>query len=149
MIYVIYRSQLNNRILVTEVVELLSSHKECNDHLALVDTLLAAVYSSLFIEIYHSVSDHFRMYAQVLLFSQLCQYRVRNSADTQLQRSSVVDQRRAVLTDSFFHLSDLGRSALEQRVRILNESVDLAYMYESFAENCRNLIVYFSDHCSG
>ena len=37
MVYVVYRPQLNYRVLVAEVIQLLCSHKECNDHLSFVD----------------------------------------------------------------------------------------------------------------
>ena len=109
MIYIINRSQLYHRVLVAEIIQLLCTHQESNNHLAFVDSLLTAVDSALFIQINNAVRDHFGMDTQMLFLSQLGQYSV------EAVTSYIEDGR----TNSFYNvdINFLDKTAVEKMRR--------------------------------
>lgn len=72
----------DERIVVYKVVELLGANEETANDLALVDALLVVGDAAVGHEIYHSVSKHLRVDAQVLVVRQRSQHRVRDVANT-------------------------------------------------------------------
>ena len=86
------------------------------------------------------------MDTQVLVVAELCQNRIRNSADTHLKRRTVFDQGRAVLADAGFDLVGFGEMCLFQRGIVLYEEVDFRRVDHCVAERTGNVLVHHCDH---
>lgn len=76
------------------------------------------------------------------MVAQLCQHGVGNGADTHLQRSAVLDERRAVLADGRLNLVGLGEVCLHERRVVLNEEVDFRDVNHRVTEGAGNVLVH-------
>ena len=145
VVHIVHSPHLADGIPVAEIVQLPASHHKVEYELPPVNGLAAVVDHSRLVQVHHSVCQQLRVDPQMLLLLQLVAHRVRYGSDTKLQRISVPDQLRAVLSDRFLHRPDLRRRQRGQFPALFHKRVDLLHGKHPVPKGKGQLIVHLRD----
>ena len=136
----------HHRVVIDEVIDLLRTHQERGDHLALVDLLVHTVDDAFLDERQHAVGEHLGVDTEVLVVTQLGEHGVRDGTDTHLQAGAVFHEVGAVDTDLGLDLGRLGEVGRHQRRIVFHEEVDHAGRDDGVTPGAWDVFVDHGDH---
>ena len=89
VVCVINGVQFESRVIIHEIIHFLGAHSQCCDCFTNMDGFFHVCYSTTFDQVYHGVCEHFCVDTQIFFISQQNANSIGNTADTQLQCSTV------------------------------------------------------------
>jgi hypothetical protein len=137
--------KLEDRIVVNEVEQALGPQHEAGNDLVRVDGLPLVVDHARLNQVDHAVGEHLGVDAQVAMIAQQPKHGVGNPSDAGLQRGPVRNQAGDVARDGAMHAGDFVRLHFGQRVRALDDGVDLGHVEKRVAQRARALVVHLDD----
>src|SRR5271166_7078964 len=140
------RMELENRVLVHKVEQLLGAEDEAQDDLSWLEVLAQPVDHTRFNQWDRVVRDQFGMHAKVPAVHQVGQDGIWNAADAALQHRAVFDQRRDMRADRAMEISDLIFLDLAQWARDFHNGVEFADVDETVPVSPRHLRVHLRHH---
>ncbi len=146
---VIRRMELDGRIVVQKLVQVLVSQSGRGHHLAFVEPFFAIVDHAGGVKVHHVVGQKLGVEPQIVLLRQRLHGRLAGRVQTDLQGRPVLDETRDLATDLDGDLRLRGRLDRQQILLVLHDDVHIVDMDEALPHHPRHARIDLSDHQVG